>query len=100
MVGVFEGDGELVLEREVKEQLVQISTATIDRLLKPYRQRGLRRTFSTTKPVSLLRAYIPTRTFADRDDKRPGFLETDLVARCGESTGGLYLNTLSTVDVG
>ena len=76
-----------------------MSVATIDRVLKPYRKRGLRRPFSTTKPGSLLKASIPIRTFADWDDKRPGFLEIDLVAHCGESTEGFYLNTLSTVDV-
>ena len=76
-----------------------MSAATIDRQLKPHRQRGLRRPFSTTKPGSLLKAAIPIRTFTEWDDKRPGFLEIDLVAHCGESTEGFYLNTLSTVDV-
>jgi hypothetical protein len=42
---------------------------------------------------------IPIRTFADWDDARPGFLELDLVAHCGETTSGDYLNTLDTVDI-
>ena len=29
----------------------------------------------------------------------PGFLEIDLLAHCGDSTDGFYLNTLSAVDV-
>ena len=99
LVQVLERHGELTLADEVKEQLCRMSVATIDRVLKPYRKRGLRRPFSTTKPGSLLKASIPIRTFADWDDKRPGFLEIDLVAHCGESTEGFYLNTLSTVDV-
>lgn len=99
LVEVLERHGELTLKEDVKEQLCQMSPATIDRLLKPHRHRGLRRPFSTTKPGSLLKAAIPIRTFADWDDKRPGFLEVDLVAHCGESTEGLYLNTLSAVDV-
>ena len=99
LVGVLEAHRELTLEGAVKEQLCRMSPATIDRLLKPYRQRGLRRPFGTTKPGSLLKAAIPIRTFADWDEKRPGFLEIDLVAHCGESTEGFYLNTLSTVDV-
>ena len=86
LVEVLERHGELTVSREVKEQLCQISAATIDRLLKPHRLRGARRPFSTTKPGSLLKASIPIRTFADWDDKRPGFLEIDLVAHCGEST--------------
>jgi hypothetical protein len=47
----------------------------------------------------LLKSSIPIRTFADWKEDRPGFLEADLVAHCGESTEGFYLNTLSTVDV-
>ena len=99
LVQVLERHGELAVTSEVKDQLCRLSPATIDRLLRPYRQRGQRRPFSTTKPGSLLKAAIPIRTFADWDDKRPGFLEIDLVAHCGESTEGFYLNTLSTVDV-
>jgi len=99
LVELLERHGELTMRGGVKEQLCQMSAATIDRLLKPYRQRGLRRPFSTTKPGSLLKAAIPIRTFADWDEKRPGFLEVDLVAHCGESTEGFYLNTLSAVDV-
>ena len=96
---VLEHHGELTLAGAVKAQLCRVSPSTIDRLLGPYRRRNGRRPFSTTKPGSLLKAAIPIRTFADWDDKRPGFLEIDLVAHCGESTEGFYLNTLSTVDV-
>lgn len=91
--------GEQHLSGEVEAQVLQVSPSTIDRLLQPYRQQGGRRRFSTTKPGSLLKAAIPIRTFADWDDKRPGFLEVDLVAHCGESTEGFYLNTLSAVDI-
>ncbi|MBL7062123.1 MAG: DDE-type integrase/transposase/recombinase, partial [Dehalococcoidia bacterium] len=35
----------------------------------------------------------------DWEENRPGFLEVDLVAHCGESSFGFYLTTLSTVDV-
>ena len=99
LVGILERHGELKVAKEVREQLCQMSVATVDRLLKPYRHRGLRRPFSTTKPGSLLKAAIPIRTFADWNDKRPGFLEVDLVAHCGDSVEGFYLNTLSAVDV-
>jgi hypothetical protein len=99
LVKVLERHGELTVSQEAQEQLCRMSAATIDRALKPHRHRGLRRPFSTTKPGSLLKAAIPIRTFADWDDKRPGFLEIDLVAHCGESTEGFYLNTLSAVDV-
>jgi hypothetical protein len=99
LVAALERHGELAVPEAVKEQLCRMSVSTIDRALRPHRLRGQRRPFSTTKPGSLLKAAIPIRTFADWDDKRPGFLEIDLVAHCGESTEGFYLNTLSTVDV-
>ncbi|MCS7241022.1 MAG: transposase family protein, partial [Candidatus Bipolaricaulota bacterium] len=39
------------------------------------------------------------RTFADWNETRPGFLEVDLVAHCGERTKGEYLHTLTSVDI-
>ena len=99
LVEVLERHGELSLEPELKDQVSSMSAATIDRLLRPHRQPELRRPFSTTRPGSLLKASIPIRTFAEWNEHRPGFLEIDLVAHCGESTEGQYLNTLSAVDI-
>ncbi|MGQ9602531.1 MAG: hypothetical protein ACUVUT_07680 [Candidatus Bipolaricaulia bacterium] len=90
IVEVLEQAGELTLPPETKRLLVRMSPATIDRLLQTHRYRRPR---STTKPGSLLKEKIPLRTFADWDDARPGFLELDLVAHCGESAGGEYLHT-------
>ncbi|MCJ7808056.1 MAG: transposase, partial [Dehalococcoidia bacterium] len=84
---------------EIEAQLCQMSPSTIDRLLRPWRQFGGYRGFTTTKPGSLLKNSIPIRTFADWEEDYPGFLEIDLVHYCGESTEGFYLTTLSTVDV-
>ena len=99
LMEVLERHGELVLEREVKDQVSAMSAATIDRLLRPHRQGSLKRPFSTTKPGTLLKAAIPIRTFAQWNEDRPGFLEIDLVAHCGDSTEGQYLNTLCAVDI-
>ena len=99
LVSVLEGKGHLDVIATVREQLLRMSASTIDRLLRPYRRKGGRHPLSTTKPGSLLKRAIPIRTFADWDEGRPGFLEVDLVAHCGESTEGFYLTTLSTVDV-
>jgi len=76
-----------------------MSPATMDRLLRPWRRLGGRRPLSTTRPGSLLKSSIPIRTFADWTDERPGFLEVDLVAHCGDSAEGFYLYTLSSVDI-
>lgn len=91
--------GEMNITPETQAQLCRMSSSTIDRVLRPWRQLGGRHSFSTTKPGSLLKSSIPIRTFAEWADSRPGFLEVDLVAHCGESTEGFYLTTLSAVDV-
>lgn len=99
LVGVLRRHGEQTLSAAVGADLCRMSPSTIDRLLRPWRRLGGRRPFSTTKPGSLLKSSIPIRTFADWTEERPGFLEVDLVAHCGESTEGFYLTTLCAVDV-
>ena len=99
IVTVLERHQELSLSAEVKSQLLRMSRATIDRCLQPARFEEKRHGLSTTKPGTLLKKAIPIRIFADWDDARPGFVEVDLVAHCGESGEGQFLNTLTTTDV-
>jgi len=99
MVKVLRQYGEQRISAFLEEQLCQMSPSTIDRLLRPYRKIGGRKSFSTTRPGSLLKSCIPIRTFADWQENKSGFMETDLVAHCGESVEGFYLNTLCAVDV-
>jgi hypothetical protein len=75
-----------------------MSRATLDRCLQSVRQQP-RRGLSTTKPGTLLKQAIPVRTFADWQDTRPGFVEIDLVAHCGDSAHGEYLHTLNVIDL-
>ena len=51
-----------------------------------------------TKPGSLLKKHIPIQT-RSWDITKPGFLEMDLVAHCGESLSGDFINTLQVVDI-
>ena len=99
LVRVMRQHGELAVNATVEAELCRMSPSTIDRLLRPWRRLGGRRPLSTTRPGSLLKSSMPIRTFADWQEKRPGFLEADLVAHCGESAEGFYLTTLCTVDV-
>jgi len=99
LVAVLERQGELRLEAETKRLLLALSPATADRLLRVERQRTKPHGLGTTKPGTLLKASIPIRTFADWDDVRPGFVEVDLVAHCGESTHGEYVHSLTLTDV-
>jgi IS30 family transposase len=98
IVTVLERHKELLLSSEVKALLLGMSRSTIDRCLKAARyekQQGL----STTKPGTLLKQAIAVRTWRDWDDAQPGFMEMDLVAHCGDTTAGQYLNTLTATDV-
>lgn len=98
-VGVLERHGELVLASEVREKLVRLSAATIDRLLKPHRDRNLRRPYlSGRRSASTLRSEVPIRTGVEYGAVGVGHLEIDLVAHCGESTEGSYVHTLDAVD--
>lgn len=99
LIRVMRRCGESKMTLEIEDQLCRMSAATIDRLLGPWKQQGGRHSLSTTKPGSLLRSAIPIRTFADWQETCPGFVEVDLVAHCGESLDGFYLNTLMMVDV-
>jgi hypothetical protein len=97
-IRVLERCQEIELSNQTKERLLKISSASIDRCLRAVRnqaQHGLR----TTKPGSLLKKLIPIRTFTEWDEDRPGFLEIDLVAHCGGTTEGQYLNTLTCTDL-
>lgn len=98
IVTVLERHEELQISSETKTLLLRMSRSTIDRCLQPARFEH-RRGLSTTKPGSLLKKAIPVRTYAQWDDARPGFVEMDLVAHCGETTAGQYLNTLNVVDI-
>ena len=99
LVEALERHGELHLDARTRQALLTISPATADRLLKRARQRLRPHGLGTTKPGMLLKQAIPIRTFAQWDDAKPGFMEIDLVAHCGESTRGEYLNSLDMVDV-
>jgi len=86
------------LTKEEAAVLRKISPATIDRLLRKFRDRYSKRGLCTTRPGSIIRELIPIKT-DQWDEKRPGYIEVDLVAHCGTSVAGDYINTLNTVDI-
>lgn len=85
------------LPEPVYMQLLTMSAATIDRLLKPIKTRygkGL----SGTKPGSLLKTQIPIKT-DQWDIKKVGFMEADTVAHCGTSLIGDFVWSLTLTDI-
>jgi hypothetical protein len=99
LVPTLERHGHLVLDDTVREQLLSLSAATADRLLKPLRKGEQLHGIGTTKPGWLLKKHVPVRTFAEWTDAQPGFTEADLVAHCGGSAEGSFLYTLCLTDV-
>lgn len=91
-------NGFLKVSQEVYRHLQQMSPATMDRLRVGDPQR-LGRARSLTKPGTLLKAQIPIRTYADWNDKRPGFCEMDLVDHSGGVAQGDFAQTLNMTDV-
>jgi hypothetical protein len=77
-----------------------VSPATADRKLKKEKRRYRRKGIGTTKPGTLLKSQIPVRVTFDRDEKRPGFFETDTVSHCGANASGQFCQTLTLTDVG
>lgn len=80
------------------KRLKTISPSTMDRFRRT-EQRMVPRRRGGTKPGTLLKAQIPIRTFAEWDDKRPGFTELDLVQHEGGNSSGFFACTLDVTDV-
>jgi len=99
LVVSLERHGHLALPAEVRAQLLALSPATADRILRRVRAADRPHGIGTTKAGTLLKHRVPIRTFAEWDDVRPGFMEADLVAHCGTSAEGAYLYTLTLTDI-
>ncbi|MEO7940201.1 MAG: transposase family protein [Burkholderiaceae bacterium] len=100
LITAMERHGHLDLDALVKERLLQISAATIDRSLSDARAHidGKRR---RRKGVgAAIRRSIPVRTFSDWRDPPPGFFEVDMVEHCGgPKTDGDFVHTLTLTDI-
>lgn len=90
--------GEVNLSPLVREQLAQISRATLARRLATFPSPKPRRLFSPPKPGILRQFEVPIGRYG-WDEARPGALEIDLVEHNGGNTSGHYAYTLSVVDV-
>lgn len=91
--------GEIECDEETRGKLGRISAATIDRELAVERRKYQLKGRGGTRPGSLLKSQIPMRTFAEWNDRRPGFGEIDLVGHDGGNGSGEYIQTLDFTDV-
>jgi hypothetical protein len=77
-------------------KLLNLSAATIDRLLAPARVRHPRRGLSTTRPGTLIRE-VNLRA-GPANTTEPGHVEADTVAHCGQSVAGDFIYSLTVTD--
>jgi hypothetical protein len=96
----LERHGELVDGRDryspaVREELLTMSSASIDRYLRGAKASDQIKGKSTTKPSPLLRTSIKIRKAGDEVEASPGFFEGDTVAHCGPTLKGEFARTLN-----
>lgn len=83
------------MDAELKQKLLKISPATIDRILRAERRKyGI----STTEPARLFKNQIPIK-LRDWNIDRPGYVEADTVAHCGNNAAGTFASSLTIVDI-
>ena len=87
-----------VLSPYIKNQLLKMSPATIDRIMIKMRKKIGKLGLATTKPGSILKSHIPVKT-NPWDETRPGYLEAHTVAHCGTSVASSFVYTVNTVDI-
>ncbi len=100
----LERHGELVFGRDryspvVREELLAMSAATLDRYLAPAKAKDQVQGKTTTKPSPLLRSSVKIRKATDEIEPAPGFFEGDTVAHCGPTLKGEFGRTLNRTDV-
>ncbi len=86
------------LADDIYQSLLNISAASIDRVLKPIRVKHGKKGLSGTKPGTLLKNQIPIRT-STWDITEPDFMEADTVAHCGNSLAGDFIWSLTLTDI-
>ena len=82
-----------------RAELMAMSAATVDRYLRPARDRMRIKGISTTRAAPKLRNSIKIRTVGDERDDRPGAIEADTVAHCGPTYIGEFARTLTMTDM-
>ena len=89
---------ELIIPDGVAEKLKKVSARTIDRLLRHQREVLHLQRKHKKKRNPLIYQRVPIKA-GGWDRSLPGQVQIDLVEHCGESTSGLFVNTVSSCDI-
>jgi hypothetical protein len=98
VVALLQEHGHLYLTEEERRQLLTMSVSTAEQYLRTQRKPRVQ-SLSTTTPGPWGKAQVPVCTFSHWEENRPGFVEMDLVAHCGEHLDGSFLYTLTLTDL-
>ena len=100
LIESMERHGHLRLDPVVRSALLDVSAATIDRLLRPVRESSGCGRWRRWGIGSAIKQSVPVRTFADWGDPPPGYFETDLVEHCGGvKHEGNFVHSLTLTDI-
>lgn len=95
-------EGEGKIPENIYKDFLVMSASTLDRLLKNHRRAYWKKHRSGTKSsrgyTRFFKETVPLRKFEEKPTK-PGFIEADTVAHCGESMAGHFIWTLNMTDV-
>jgi hypothetical protein len=86
------------IPENLKNLLLNISPATIDRILHKTKRKFKKFGLCSTKPGSLIKKLIPVKT-DQWDESRPGYFEADTVAHCGSSLSGSFVYSVNLTDI-
>jgi hypothetical protein len=98
LVSSLERHGRLVLDDPTRNKLLQVSAATVDRLLQPARREAAGGRRRRAPSASSLKKRIPVRTSGDVKNPPLGMFEIDLVCHGGETMAGSFLHSLVLTD--
>jgi hypothetical protein len=99
LLPALERHGRVTLDEATRAKLLEVSAATIDRLLTGVRLvagSGRRRPAGFGSAV---RRSVPIRTFNDWGNPAPGWVEVDFVAHSGTTVSGSFVQTMVLTDV-
>ena len=87
------------INETIKEKLLNVSSATINRLINIARNKNKLHGISTTKAGKSLNQLIPIRVFFDWDERIPGFFEMDTVSHDGGNASGEHIYSVTVTDI-
>jgi hypothetical protein len=96
---VFSHPAFRVIPARLKQQLLSISPATIDRRLGPVRDKdALAQRYTRNPHAAWLRKTVPVQSYHNKPADRFGQLEVDTVQHCGNSGRGQFACTLTVTE--